>query len=485
MRKDFASELEKFLPPNRGAQPQVIPGSAADGVYVSQYASRQQIVRRAITPYQSWIESVLGTSLERALLFDLNVRLTPLASCTLVPNQPHVHRGSSALTTKLAALLTHTEFPPQFVPLVEIDRRRDPKSSFQNGRTLWSIDWSDGPVALHFRDLPGPVLAVHTPYVLGTRSDAPQFQETIIAARETVSALLQLLDRLHDRERPVKLWEGAHEEQVVSELTWDDLVLDAAVTELVRNDFETFFEREPWFRAHRLPFRRGYLLYGAPGNGKTSVIKAMMHSRRLDGFSTRLFSEYADDDDLLNLFRRAAEAAPALVILEDIDRAFPRHRESRSKVSLQQLLNCLDGLGTQDGIIVVATANDPTALDPAILRRPGRFDRVVCFPSPESCLRRRYFQKLHPEFDSEMLERAVAESEGFSFAQLREAYILAGQYAFEGNREIGRRELLLGVTTLRRAMRIKFPSNRSLGFSARAEFPAASEPVLAAKVEAQ
>jgi ATP-dependent 26S proteasome regulatory subunit len=49
-------------------------------------------------------------------------------------------------------------------------------------------------------------------------------------------------------------------------------------------------------------------------------------------------------------------------------------------VSFQTLLNCLDGVGTQEAVIVVATANDPTCLDPAILKRPGRFDRVVQFP---------------------------------------------------------------------------------------------------------
>lgn len=62
-----------------------------------------------------------------------------------------------------------------------------------------------------------------------------------------------------------------------------------------------------------------------------------------------------------NLFERAATHTPALVILEDLDRVFPLEgkRTKERTVSFQTLLNCLDGVGTQDGVIVVATANDP------------------------------------------------------------------------------------------------------------------------------
>jgi cell division protease FtsH len=85
------------------------------------------------------------------------------------------------------------------------------------------------------------------------------------------------------------------------------------------------------------------------------------------------------------------------VILEDLDRAFPTEgkRTQERTVSFQTLLNCLDGVGTQDGVIVVATANDPTCLDAAILKRPGRFDRVVQFRNPDTDLRREYYRRLN------------------------------------------------------------------------------------------
>jgi chaperone BCS1 len=56
---------------------------------------------------------------------------------------------------------------------------------------------------------------------------------------------------------------------------WDRVVLDPTLIRLVRDDFESFLKREGWFKQHRLPFRRAYLFYGPPGNGKTSVFRVM------------------------------------------------------------------------------------------------------------------------------------------------------------------------------------------------------------------
>jgi SpoVK/Ycf46/Vps4 family AAA+-type ATPase len=159
----------------------------------------------------------------------------------------------------------------------------------------------------------------------------------------------------------------------------------------------------------RIMGEKCHLFHGPPGNGKTSVVRAMLSRRGMRGLTLNFFAPNTDDDDLQKMFERAAECAPSMVVLEDIDRAFPRNQasETKSKVSLQQLLNCLDGIGTQDGVVVVATANEPTALDPAILRRPGRFDRVVLFPNPTAELRLQYLRKLNCQFPKSELKNAI------------------------------------------------------------------------------
>jgi SpoVK/Ycf46/Vps4 family AAA+-type ATPase len=157
----------------------------------------------------------------------------------------------------------------------------------------------------------------------------------------------------------------------------------------------------------------------------------------ITGYSMDLMARHMDDSDLRRFFKEAAANAPALILFEDIDRFFSRRpEEEASSVSLQQFLNCLDGVDTLDGVIVVATANNPEVLDTAILRRPGRFDRVIEFGNPSEKLRAKYLQSFCPELTGEDLDICAVASEGLSFAQLRESYILAAQTAYEANRNV-------------------------------------------------
>ena len=141
---------------------------------------------------------------------------------------------------------------------------------------------------------------------------------------------------------------------------------------------------------------------------------------------------------LVATFEHAARNTPALVILEDIDRAFPTEgkRTRERSVSFQTLLNCLDGVATKDGVITVATANTPECLDPAIVKRPGRFDRVVRFRNPDANLRRQYYLRLSPSLTGDEFEMAIEKTNGFSFAHLRETYIMGAQSAFEQARDV-------------------------------------------------
>lgn len=96
----------------------------------------------------------------------------------------------------------------------------------------------------------------------------------------------------------------------------------------------------------------------------------MLSSPDISGFTINPFHPLFDEDLLAGMFAEAAQYAPAIVILEDLDRCYPleKERDRGCTMPLQQLLNHLDGVGSQDGIIVVATANNPAILDPAILR---------------------------------------------------------------------------------------------------------------------
>lgn len=167
-------------------------------------------------------------------------------------------------------------------------------------------------------------------------------------------------------------------------------------------------------------------------------------------------SECMSNESLSGFFEEAARSAPSLLIFEDLDRAFvvKDDRDQRARTTLQHFLNCLDGIGTQDGLIMVATANDPSTLDAAILKRPGRFDRVVAFRPPERDLCVEYLHQIgRGTIDPVSLTSLAGEAAGLSFAQLRESYILAGQLAFDSQSSIGIQHLQEGLNSIRAQMR--------------------------------
>jgi hypothetical protein len=351
-------------------------------------------------------------------------------------------QGRTALETRLQRI----EFPPEIAPAIKLRLVSRPQTSHD-----WSAEWLDCPVALYFSGFSGPVIAANLPCVDGAGHNS-EWREVTLAKHGDVPALLDLMKAAFGVNRPLKIM--GEESVTIQPLEWNDLILDDSIVRLVKDDFHLFLEREEWYKQHRLPFRRGYLFHGPPGNGKSSVIRAMLSTAGISGFTINPFRVFTDDDMMAAMFAEAAHTTPSIIVLEDLDRWFPVSKEDESgcRISLQQLLNHLDGVGNQDGIIVVATANNPGILDAAILRRPGRFDRVVGFQNPIPEHRERYLRQMHPQLAREDLTEFTRRTAGFSFAQLREAYILAGQIALEGDGQIDAEQLVQAACTLSETM---------------------------------
>ncbi len=442
----------------------------------TEFASRQTTVRRFLDEFRPWICSKLGCGMEETVLLELNFRVAQVAA-THVLAGVRLRSDNSRPVRELRKLVETIELPNDSYPSFEVHLAREPRGRFANRRQVLEAEWQDRPVAFWLRGFPEPVVTVSIP-ILQAGNGVEQTCDCVILRRKCAPAFLKLVERISARRDSSYVHVFGSSHQRVGRFGWDDLVLGPTLANHIRKDFETFLERESWFRDRRLPFRRGYLFHGPPGNGKTSVIRAMLNGGKLDGHSVALFSEKTDDYHLERMFQIAASNAPSLIVLEEIDRAFPQASSqlAPTKVSLSHLLNCLDGLGTQEGVIVVATANNPTALDPAILGRPGRFDRIVEFPVPDSQLRSTYVRKFIPNLAEEDVRHFVDCSEGFSFAQLREVYILAGQHAYDEKREIASRDLTQAIDSLRKGTAGATEPRRAAGFLARSE--AVAQPAL-------
>lgn len=139
-------------------------------------------------------------------------------------------------------------------------------------------------------------------------------------------------------------------------------------------DMRSFLDTGSWYTARGVPHRRGYLLHGPPGNGKTTLVAAAAGEVGLSVAVLSLNNKLMTDDSLRELVDNLPQGT--VLLIEDIDCAFRTKREAAEEtgVTLSGLLNALDGVSSREGRILFMTTNHPERLDPALVR-PGRVDR--------------------------------------------------------------------------------------------------------------
>ncbi|EIN11141.1 P-loop containing nucleoside triphosphate hydrolase protein [Punctularia strigosozonata HHB-11173 SS5] len=207
------------------------------------------------------------------------------------------------------------------------------------------------------------------------------------------------------------------------------IVLNPGVKEMLLADAKDFLKSEKWYADRGIPFRRGYLLYGVPGSGKSSLIHAIAGELLLDVYVVSLSSSWINDATLTALMGRVPSRC--IVLLEDLDAAFTRstsreeegankdkaagpdnqnsgsgssrrrNKEQLSDVntlSLSGLLNALDGVAASEGRLLFATTNHLEKLDPA-LSRPGRMDVWIEFKNASRWQAEQLFRNFFPSSD--------------------------------------------------------------------------------------
>ena len=158
---------------------------------------------------------------------------------------------------------------------------------------------------------------------------------------------------------------------------WESVTLAEGIKDFLLKDAREFFANEDWFRNRGLPFRRGILLYGIPGTGKTSTVHAIASELELPVYILLLSLKDMDDSKLADMMNRLPEKC--ILLLEDIDCAFKSRTAEKkddnntSTITLSGLLNSIDGLFAPEGRLLFATTNHIEHLDPALIRPVSKF----------------------------------------------------------------------------------------------------------------
>jgi hypothetical protein len=210
----------------------------------------------------------------------------------------------------------------------------------------------------------------------------------------------------------------------ITSATFENLVLRPGLKREIQDDFAQFFRSKEIYEQHGIPWKRGVLFTGPPGNGKTHTVKALVNQLARPCLYVKAFkSEYeTDQENIRTVFARARVTTPCLLVLEDLDSLI----DDKSRAFF---LNELDGFAANTGVVVLATTNHPERLDPAIRDRPSRFDRKYFFDLPGLDERAQYVSLWNEKLESGLRlsdqgrQEIVQASGGFSFAYLKELFV--------------------------------------------------------------
>lgn len=173
-----------------------------------------------------------------------------------------------------------------------------------------------------------------------------------------------------------------------------------------------FWDMEERYRKHGLLYKRGILLWGPPGSGKTATI-TLLNKHLLDNGGIVIMCDHPKITSMgLEALRRIEPERRIICIMEDIDEIIEKYGE-------HDLLALLDGENQVDRIVMLATTNYPDRLGARIVNRPSRFDERILVDMPSIEARRTYLSHILGETDD--LDRWVTDTAGLSIAHLREA----------------------------------------------------------------
>ncbi|WP_297458098.1 CDC48 family AAA ATPase [Thermococcus sp.] len=254
--------------------------------------------------------------------------------------------------------------------------------------------------------------------------------------------LQELRVRKNDFYEALKMVEPSALREVLIEIPnvrWEDIGGLEDVKQELREAVEWPLKYPEAFQGLGITPPKGILLYGPPGTGKTLLAKAVANESQANFIAIKgpeVLSKWVGETEknIREIFRKARQAAPTIIFIDEIDAIAPRRGTDVNRVTdrlINQLLTEMDGIQENSGVVVIGATNRPDIIDPALLR-PGRFDRLILVPAPDEKARLEIF-RVHtrrvPLAEDVDLEELARRTEGYTGADIealvREAALTA------------------------------------------------------------
>lgn len=189
-------------------------------------------------------------------------------------------------------------------------------------------------------------------------------------------------------------------------------------SEKVIKEIQKFWDREKYFRRFGLTYKRGIVLWGPPGSGKSCTIQIIMADVVGRGGVVVKFSHPRLFIEGMRIIRQIQSKTPIVVLMEDMDSIIENYSPS-------EVLNILDGVDQIENTVFLATTNYPQKLGPRIINRPSRFDKRFKIDHPNAESRKMYLNHIMRDADDLEIDvdKWVKDTEKFSLAHLKELFV--------------------------------------------------------------
>jgi len=297
---------------------------------------------------------------------------------------------------------------------------------------------------------------------------------TTFIVAESSEAASEFLEAFHrakwqrNRHGACVLSYGGEKMEEFRKMSWDDIYLPNNMLSEIRSEIDTFFKSKNDYLEHGLDWKRGMMLAGRPGNGKTAICRAIATNSTVPVIYCAL-----DNDDMFRILHRVERTikanSPCIVIFEDADTL------GSNEALRSAMLNLLDGLFTSSGVLTIASTNAPEKLDEAFTGRPSRFDSFYIIGDPEGperlAILQRRLGKKSKLLPINELKDLCKQMGGLSAACVQEVAVCALLASLKAAKPLNMAMLKRGLDKMKKHLRasedgIQKTARGSLGFAA-------------------